>query len=132
MPIAKLEARVVAPNVLKGNNIKSDYTGIPSVVFMIPALARVGLLEGEAREQGLDFACKVTDMPGWFTTRRVGETHAAGYVMKHVARHAGVMGWLVLLPPTSREPLPTLAGGNRPFFSKIARAFDLPVIGHAL
>jgi glutathione reductase (NADPH) len=39
MPIAKLEGRVVATNVLKGNNIKPDYTGIPSVVFMVPALA---------------------------------------------------------------------------------------------
>ncbi len=32
-----------------------DYTGIPSAVFTLPALARVGLLEAEARTQGLRF-----------------------------------------------------------------------------
>jgi hypothetical protein len=57
---------------------------------------------------------------------------AAGYVMKHAARHAGAAGRLVLLSPTWRGPRPTLSGGNRPFFSKIALAFDLPVIGPLL
>src|SRR5262249_33493651 len=64
-PVSGLEGRVVAENILHGNDAKPDYTGIPSVVFTIPALARVGLLEAEARAQGLDFTAKLTDMSEW-------------------------------------------------------------------
>ncbi len=80
-PVANLEGQAVATNLLEGNHASPDYTGIPSVVFTIPALARVGLLEDEAREQGLDVACKFTDMTAWFTVRRVGETHAAAKIL---------------------------------------------------
>ncbi|MEO7148738.1 MAG: NAD(P)/FAD-dependent oxidoreductase [Rhodanobacteraceae bacterium] len=80
-PVSHLEGEVVAENILNGNRIQPDYTGIPSVVFTLPALARVGLLEAEAREQGLDFTCRLTDMSGWFTVRRVAETHAAAKVL---------------------------------------------------
>jgi len=69
-------------------------------------------------------------VPNPFATVAAG--HAASYVMKHAARHAGAAGRLVLLSPTWRGPLPTMAGGNRPHFSKIARAFDLPIIGPLL
>src|SRR5680860_685009 len=80
-PVANLEGQAVATNLLEGNHAKPDYTGIPSAVFTIPALARVGILEDEAREHGLDFTCKFTDMAGWFTTRRIGETHSAAKVL---------------------------------------------------
>src|SRR5680860_989769 len=56
-PVANLEGQAVATNLLEGNHAKPDYTGIPSAVFTIPALARVGILEDEAREHGLDFTC---------------------------------------------------------------------------
>ncbi len=50
-----------------------DYTGIPSAVFTLPPLARVGLLQTEAKAQGLKFRVKHESVPGWFTARRVNE-----------------------------------------------------------
>lgn len=58
--------------------------------------------------------------------------HAAGYVLKHFARHAPAAERLVLLSPTWRGPLPTMVGGNRVSFPKIAKAFDPPVLGAIL
>ena len=69
-------------------------------------------------------------VPAPFATIAAG--HAAGYVIKHVGEHEHAAGRLVLLSPTWRGPLPTMAGGSRPVFSKIARAFDLPVFGAML
>lgn len=80
-PVAGLEARAVAANLLDGNHATPDYTGVPSVVFTIPELARVGLTEAEAEAQGLSVSCKLSDTRGWYTVRRVGETHAAAKVL---------------------------------------------------
>lgn len=73
-PVAALEAHAVVDNLLKDNDATVDYTGIPSVVFTLPSLARVGLLEAEAREQGLHYNIKHESVPGWFTARRVNES----------------------------------------------------------
>jgi glutathione reductase (NADPH) len=80
-PVASLEGNVVAANLLGGNKEKPDYTGVPSVVFTIPELTRVGLLETEARERSLDVICKLNDMRHWYSVERVGETHAAARVL---------------------------------------------------
>ena len=42
---------MVAANLLGGNHETPDYTGVPTAVFTIPELARVGLLEAEARSR---------------------------------------------------------------------------------
>jgi glutathione reductase (NADPH) len=73
-PVAALEAHAVVDNLLGKQDAMVDYTGIPSVVFTLPPLARVGLLEAEARAQGLNFRVKHETVPGWFTARRVNET----------------------------------------------------------
>jgi glutathione reductase (NADPH) len=80
-PVASLEGAVVATNLLKGNRETPDYTGVPSAVFTIPELTRVGLDEASAREQGLDVEVKGTDMSDWYSVERVGETHAAAKVL---------------------------------------------------
>ncbi|PIV32195.1 MAG: NAD(P)/FAD-dependent oxidoreductase [Lysobacterales bacterium CG02_land_8_20_14_3_00_62_12] len=72
-PVAALEAHAVIDNLLENKGATVDYTGIPSAVFTLPALARVGLLEAEARTQGLRFKVKHESVPGWFTARRVNE-----------------------------------------------------------
>jgi glutathione reductase (NADPH) len=73
-PVASYDGAVVANNLLKGNTLKSNYTGLPSVVFTIPALASVGIQEKEAKEQGLRFKTKRENTSGWYSSRRVGET----------------------------------------------------------
>jgi glutathione reductase (NADPH) len=54
-PVAALEGRVVAANLLNGNKVRPDYTGTPTVAFTLPPIAAVGLGEEEARKQGLKF-----------------------------------------------------------------------------
>jgi glutathione reductase (NADPH) len=49
----------VANNLIKGDTLKSNYTGLPSVVFTTPPpLASVGMREQEAKEQGIRFRTK--------------------------------------------------------------------------
>jgi len=62
----------------------------------------------------------------------VAAGHAAGYVLKHFAGHEQVAERLVLLSPTWRGPLPTMVGGDRALFLKIARAVDPPFLGPVL
>lgn len=72
-PVAALAAHAVVDNLLHDKHATVDYTGIPSAVFTLPVLARVGLLEAEARMQGLRFKMSHASVPGWFTARRVNE-----------------------------------------------------------
>ena len=72
-PVAALEAHAVVANLLENKGATVDYTGIPSAVFTLPPLARVGLLEAQAHAQGLRFRVKHESVPSWFTARRVNE-----------------------------------------------------------
>lgn len=80
-PIAAMEGRAVAANLLQGNHQTVDYTGIPSAVFTVPALARVGLLESEAHELGLKVRVKYASVPNWYTARRLNELSYAHKVL---------------------------------------------------
>lgn len=80
-PVAAMEGRAVAANLLQGNNVKVNYAGIPSAVFTVPALARVGLQEQEARNQNLKYKVKYESVPGWYTARRVNEPSYAYKVL---------------------------------------------------
>jgi len=100
-PVASLEGEVVAANLLEGNHETPDYTGVPSAVFTIPELARVGLLEAEASEQGLDVDIRFTDMSDWYSIERVGERHAAAKVQ--VERASGRIVGAHLLRPEASE-----------------------------
>lgn len=77
-PVAGHEALVVAANLLgETPPPRPDYAVVPSVVFTIPPLARVGLLEEEARSRGLDVEVHTGDMSTWYTSRRLAEPIAA-------------------------------------------------------
>ena len=80
-PVASYDGAVVATNLIKGNTLKSNYTGLPSVVFTIPPLVSVGMQEKEAKDQRLRFKIKHEDTSGWASSRRVGETCAAFKVL---------------------------------------------------
>ncbi|NOZ33462.1 MAG: NAD(P)/FAD-dependent oxidoreductase [Alphaproteobacteria bacterium] len=80
-PVAVFEAKVAASNMLKGTTNAPDHTGVPSAVFTVPELVRVGLLEEEAMAQGLDFSVRFTDTSGWYSNLRVGEIEAAAKVL---------------------------------------------------
>lgn len=80
-PVASHDGKIVAANMLQGNRHKPNYLGVPSVTFPIPPLARVGLLEAEARQQGLKFRTHYESVSEWYTARRVGETTYAFKVL---------------------------------------------------
>lgn len=72
-PVASLEGKVVADNLLNGNHRAPDYAGVPSVAFSLPPIAAVGLSEAQARKQGLRFRTNHKRASDWYTARRVGE-----------------------------------------------------------
>ncbi len=74
-PVAGMQGGIVARNLLEGNRHTPNYSGIPSVVFTTPPLARVGLLEEAARAQGLRFTTHHEDTSGWQSSRRVALRH---------------------------------------------------------
>lgn len=76
-PVAVFEGKVAASNMLKGNHTKPDYRGVPSAVFTIPELTRVGMLEEEARQTGHNVRLVEYDTGKWYSNLRVGETYAA-------------------------------------------------------
>ena len=55
--------------------------------------------------------------------------HAATYVLAHVASAPAATARLVLIAPTWRGPLPTMMGGQRPFFERLCRLVDRPAVG---
>ena len=80
-PVASYDGAIAANNLIKGNTIKTNYAGLPSVEFTIPSLVSVGMQEKEAKDQGLRFSIKHEDTSGWASSRRVGETCSAFKVL---------------------------------------------------
>jgi glutathione reductase (NADPH) len=80
-PVAGYEGRIVAANLLEGRHTIADYRAIPSVVFTLPPLARVGLTENEARAKRLEFDVKYAETSGWYSSRRLGEQFSAFKVL---------------------------------------------------
>jgi glutathione reductase (NADPH) len=74
-PVAGMQGRIVATNLLTGNTRTPTYEGIPTVVFTTPPLAAVGLDEETARAQGLSFTTHQEDTSGWYSSRRVALGH---------------------------------------------------------
>ncbi len=80
-PVAVIEGKVAASNMLKGSTIVPDYAGIATAVYTVPELARVGMLEAEARAAGIDLDVRYHDTGGWFSNYRLGESTAATKVL---------------------------------------------------
>ena len=100
-PVAAREGRFVASQLLGTPAAPVDYSTIPSVVFTIPPLARVGLLEAEAREKNLAFSVKHESVPDWYTARRLNEsTYAYKLLVEH---HTGRILGAHLIGPDAAE-----------------------------
>jgi glutathione reductase (NADPH) len=80
-PVAVIEGKVAASNMLKDAQTAPDYVGIPTAVFTVPELARVGMLEAEAKEAGYDVDVRFIDTGGWYSNYRIGEKSAAAKVL---------------------------------------------------
>ncbi len=72
-PVSSHDAKVAVANMLRGNHVRPDYRGVPSVAFTQPPIAGVGLSEDAARAQGLKFRVKSRNASKWFTARQAAE-----------------------------------------------------------
>lgn len=52
--IAEYQADICIKHIL-GHNEEEDYSGIPEAVFSLPQMAKVGILESEAKEKGINY-----------------------------------------------------------------------------
>jgi len=80
-PVAVFEGKVAATNMLNAATTVPDYAGVPTAVFTIPELARVGMLEREAKDQGIDVDVRYSDTSSWYSNYRIGETTAAAKIL---------------------------------------------------
>jgi glutathione reductase (NADPH) len=108
--VAGYDSRIIAANLLQGNHRAPDYSVVPSVVFTVPPLATVGLLEEDARKRGLRFSVTRGDTSGWYSSRRVAET-ASGY--KVLADERGRILGAHLLGPHAEETINLFAMAMR-------------------
>ncbi len=102
-PVSAYEGRIASKNLLAGaNERRAEYPPIPSVVFTIPPLGRVGLLEEEARDQGIDFEVKFQKTEQWYSSVRVAERHTAYKTL--VDKNTGrIVGAHVMGPGTEEQ-----------------------------
>ncbi|HET8685735.1 MAG TPA: NAD(P)/FAD-dependent oxidoreductase [Methanosarcina sp.] len=77
-PVATLQGKVAASNILDGDGAEVDYAGIPSAVFTIPVLASVGV---NASKDSDKYRVIFRDRHDWKTTRRAGIDFAASKIV---------------------------------------------------
>ncbi|MHB1697569.1 MAG: dihydrolipoyl dehydrogenase family protein [bacterium] len=75
-PVAYLEGGIASENIIKGNQKKPDYTGMPNVIFTLPPLAFVGLTEEQALSGNFKFRVNSEETSGWYSSKRIGEKHS--------------------------------------------------------
>jgi len=76
-PSGIMEGKIVAENLLKGNCVKPNYSGIPQVLFTNPRLAMVGSTEVQARNENSDIEVRFQDTSNWKYTQNLGLSHSA-------------------------------------------------------
>ena len=103
-PVSANEARIAAKNLLAGEDDRRvKYPPIPSVVFTLPPVARVGLLEIEARQQEFEFDVHFQKTEGWYSSLRVGERYSAYKVL--VEKTTGKILGAHLIGPGAEEQI---------------------------
>jgi dihydrolipoamide dehydrogenase len=75
---AAYEGRLAAANALQGDNLASNLSVVPQVIFTTPEIARVGLTQREAQERGAGCQVATHDMRGASNGVATGED--GGYV----------------------------------------------------
>lgn len=80
-PVAGVHGAIVADNLLGKQHKQPSYLSTPSVIFTTPPVAKVGYLEQEAKDKGVDFDTITTDLSGWFDSKRLGLKHAKSKVL---------------------------------------------------
>ncbi|MFP4465689.1 MAG: dihydrolipoyl dehydrogenase family protein [Candidatus Goldiibacteriota bacterium] len=76
-PVAALEGKVISGNIINKEKVSAVYTGIPSAVFTMPALASAGMTEIQVRKAGLEYDVKFKDTSSHAVNRRKNMKYGA-------------------------------------------------------
>jgi glutathione reductase (NADPH) len=102
--VSAYEARIAFKNLLAEKDERQvNYPAIPSMVFTLPPVGRVGLLEEEARQRGLDIEVHFQKTGHWYSSLRVAESHSAYKVL--VDKSNGQVIGAHLMGPGAEEQL---------------------------
>lgn len=80
-PVAGVQGGIVADNLLGKEHKQPSYQSTPSVIFTTPTVGKVGYMEQEAKDKGLDFDVVNTDLTGWFDSKRLGLKFAKSKIL---------------------------------------------------
>jgi glutathione reductase (NADPH) len=72
-PLASYEGKIVASNILNGNNRTYVNDAVPSTVFTVPPLASIGLTEEQATKQGRKIKVLFQETTDWYVSQRINE-----------------------------------------------------------
>jgi glutathione reductase (NADPH) len=90
-PVATMEGRTAAKNMIHGNTIVPEYAAVPSVVFVAPLLASVGLREDQVAKRGIPAVVHKKETADWYSNRRVGITRG-GYKILTEEKTGRILG----------------------------------------
>jgi glutathione reductase (NADPH) len=77
-PVVSMQADIAASNIIEGNKSGADYSVIPSTVFTIPPLARVGISESTSSS---GHKVLFHDMSQWYSSKRTNIRYSASKVI---------------------------------------------------
>jgi pyruvate/2-oxoglutarate dehydrogenase complex dihydrolipoamide dehydrogenase (E3) component len=107
--------RILQANLIDGGNRSVDDRPVPYTTFIDPQLGRIGLTEGQAREQGVPYLIGKLEMSGVARAIETGETRGFMKVLVH-AETERILGAAVL----------GIEGGEVAAMIQIAMMGDLP------
>lgn len=110
-PTANEDARVIVQALTEGRHEAPRYSAVPTAVFSVPTLARVGLSESEARERGHDVEVLHEDWSQWGSMRKVSAGCAAFKIL--VDRESDAILGAHLLGPDVGETINLFAVAMR-------------------
>lgn len=79
-PVAVMESRIAAHNMIHGAEMEPDYRAIPTVLYTSPRLAAVGMHEAEAMASGRPIRVNRGDTTNWYSSRRLA-AEGSGYAV---------------------------------------------------
>jgi glutathione reductase (NADPH) len=77
-PVVSMQADIATSNIIEGNKSGADYSVIPSTVFTIPPLARVGISESTSSP---GHKVLFHDMSQWYSAKRTNIRYSASKVI---------------------------------------------------
>lgn len=112
-PVASRHGAIISHNLLKPEEPprRFDDRAIPSVVFTVPPVARVGALENELKETGVTFDVVCENCAEWFSVKHLNEPCAAYKVLSD--RQSGRVLGVHLTGPYADEQINLFAMAMR-------------------